>query len=279
MFLVYDKNMNPIPFPDGVKPLDIFISSISKTRNSETIEGRNGRVNKGFTYDTRDVQLKLLLKANDTKDYRLLRNAVYEMFRKGDELYVSEEYEKGKRYLITVDAQYIPERYNNNQTHAEATVTAHISELPFAESIGTTQDIQANGIDSEDGLWSFGMGLIDDPDSLIYTHTGNVFKIYNAGDIPIHPFEQNFKITITNITGSNSYFELKNLTNNTVFHVNEAVSSDKKIVIDGPNVTNNGLAFLRITTKDFIELVPGWNEFRITGATSAKVEFDFRFYY
>lgn len=278
MFLVYDKNMNKIDFPDGVKPLDIFISSISKTRNSDTSEGSNGRVNKGFTYDTRDVQLKVLLKAHDTEDYRLIRNSVYEMFQKGDELYVSEEYEKGKRYLITVDEQFIPERYSNNQRYAEATIGASISELPFAESIGTTQDIQVNGIDSEEELWGFGMGLIDDPDSLIYTHISNQFRIYNAGKA-IHPFEEELKITISEVTGSTSYFELRNKTNNTVFHVNEAVSDTQTIVIDGPLVTSNGLAFLRKTTKEFIELVQGWNEFEITGATSSKVEFDFRFYY
>jgi hypothetical protein len=277
LFLVYDKNMNPIKFPDGVKPLDIFISSISKERFSDKNEGANGVVNKGFTYGTRDIQLYLLLKSYDTRDYRLLRNAVYAMFQEEDEIYISEEYEKGKRYLVTVDERYIPER--RTRRSAEAKINCSIAHLPFAESIGTTQDIQISGINSDDPLWGFGMGLIDDPNSLIYTHTTKQFSIYNAGNVPIHPFEQDLKITISQVVGSTEYLELKNLTNGTAFRVNEGVTNSKTIIIDGPEITSNGLQYTRMTNKGFIELEPGWNEFQLSGATSAKVEFDFPFYY
>src|SRR5699024_11665165 len=40
---------------------------------------------------------------------------------------------------------------------------------------------ETSGINSDDELWGFGMGLIADDDSLIYTHTGTTFKIFNPG--------------------------------------------------------------------------------------------------
>ncbi|MDN4525317.1 phage tail domain-containing protein [Fictibacillus fluitans] len=275
MFLVYDKNMNLLTFPDGVKPLDIFISSIQKERVSEKVEGVHGSINKGFTYGSRDVELKLLLKARDAKDYRLLRDEVFAMFRRG-ELYISEEYQKGKRYLISPDEPFIPERFDNNRRLATANINCNMPSLPFAESIGKTQDIQRAGIVNEE-LWGHGMGLLDD--SLVYTVTATSFNIFNAGTEPIHPFQQDLKITISQVAGSTSFLQLKNNTNGTIFKANKAVSNSEKLVIDGPRVTSNSLEYLRDTNKTFIQLDPGWNSFSLTGATSAKIEFDFRFYY
>src|SRR5699024_6753866 len=110
--------------------------------------------------------------------------------------YVSEKYQPGKVYRVAVDNSYVPERYSNNQRFAEAEVDCVVVGLPFSESIGTTQDIEENGINSEAELWGYGMGLIADDASLIYTHTKNNFMIYNAGSVPVHPFEQQLKITI-----------------------------------------------------------------------------------
>ena len=134
------------------------------------------------------------------------------------------------------------------------------------------------GINSNDELWGFGMGLIADDDSLIYTHTGTEFKIFNPG-IEVHPFEQDLVIEISDVVGSTSYLQLENLTTGDVFRVTEAVNGNQLIKLDGPNITSNGLQYLRKTNRKYITLAPGWNNFRITGATSAKVSFDTRFYY
>lgn len=277
MFVVYDENMNIKPFPQGVTPLDIFIGSINKSRNPEAIEGRHGYVDKGYVYDTRPIELIFKLESNDTQDYRLLRDEVFAYYSQGDFIYVSEKYQLGKRYKVIAVESFIPERINRRV--ASTGIALEMADLPFAESIGTTQDIERNGIDAESKLWGFGMGLIADDDSIIYTHNSNDFKIYNAGNERVHPFQQELKITISNVTGSTSYLELKNDTNGTTFRVNETVSSNQTIVLDGPNITSNSLQYLRKTNRQFIELEPGWNQFKITGATSAKVEFDFRLYF
>lgn len=279
---MYDKNMDKIEFPQGVTPLDIFISSIGKERVTGEVEGSNQTINYGAIYKGRNIKLSVYMKAKDTHDYRLLRDEVYAMFQTGDTFYVSESYEQGKRYLVSVDEQYIPERINRNSATAKIQCTK--LGLPFAESVGTTQDIQRDGINSEKGLWSFGMGLSSDEDSHKYTHTLPRFnrmdlKIYNAGNVPIHPFEQKLKIKISDVVGSTNFLELKNKTNGTIFRVNEKVTSSKTIILDGPNITINSLQSFRKTNRKYILLDKGWNEFEIIGATGAKVEFDFPFYY
>lgn len=277
MFVIYDEKMDKKEFPQGVRPLDIFISSINRKISRDEVEGINGYIYKGSTFETRNIEVSLMMTARDTRDYRLLRDDVFSFFNGNDYLYISEEYESGKRYKFTVEESFIPERFN--QRISVVQFNLEMVNLPFAESIGTTQDIQNRGVNADDELWGFGMGLITDDEALKYTHTGTSFRIYNAGNVPIHPFQQELKITISNVEGSTSFLELKNETNGTLFRVNEGVTNGKTVVLDGPNITSNGLQYLRKTNKQFIELVPGWNEFTVKGATSAKVSFDFRFYY
>lgn len=276
MFVVYDEDMKVKPFPYGVTPLDIFISSINKIRTKESIDGVNGYIDKGYTYSTRDIEVSMRLKASDTRDYRLLRDEVFSFFSENDYLYISEEYQPGKRYKVVPTESFIPSRVNKTVSSVE--IPLEMYELPFAESILTTADIQSKGLEFGQG-WSFGMGLSFDDDSQKYTHTGKSFRIFNAGNVPIHPFEQELIVSITNVTGSTSFFELKNNTTGDAFRITEAVTSDKKIVLDGPNITINGLASLRKTNRKYIGLKAGWNDFTINGATSAKVDFSFRFYY
>lgn len=105
------------------------------------------------------------------------------------------------------------------------------------------------------------------------------FKIYNAGNVPIHPFEQELKIKHQQCSGSTEFLELKNKTNGSVFRVNEKVTSGQTVVLDGPNITINSLQALRQTNRKYLELEPYWNNFTLTGCNSAKVQFDFRFHY
>lgn len=270
---MYDLQMNKIDFPDGFSPLDIFISSAEKFRQLDQVEASNRKINKGSYYSDRDIRLEVLLKAEDTEDYRLLRDETYSLFNQYDSFYVSEAYQPGKRYLVTSDIPYIPDRIFNNQQYATVDIICTKIELPFAESIGTTQDIEQNGgITYDSELWSFGMGLLHDDESHKYTHNTTTFSIYNAGNVEVHPFEQYLKITIEN-AGKN--YELKNITTGDKFKYTGDVTGTLKL--DGPNITLNNLQTLRDTNKEFITLAPGWNHFEQNQARI--VEFDFRFYY
>lgn len=278
MFKIYDENMNLIPFPEGVLPIKISKSSIGKNVIKSSVEGRNGSINYGFTYSDYDMNGEFFLRARDLEDATLLRDELYALLDMGEFIYVVEDNQPGKRNKVQVVAKHTPTEVEDTGIFYESIIGMMTYDLPFAESIGTTQDIQNNGITSENGLWSFGMGLIDD-DSLIYTHETTSFQIYNAGDVVVHPFEQELKIIISNVIGATQYLELENLTNGSLFRVNEPVTYGQTIVLDGPNITRNSLAFFRSTNRKFISLEPGWNDFIIRGASRAKTEFDFRFYY
>lgn len=270
----YDLDMNLIDTGDMITTF-LHIPSVPFENRWESGEGITPTFI-GAEAKQKTIEATIELLSYDYLDYNLLRDKLYGVFGFNQPFYVVDKRQKGKRHKVILESNFMPERKSTN--NGTAVIPFVTCETPYAESLGRTTDIDANGINSDDELWGFGMGLIDD-DELIYTHEGTAFKIFNAGNEAIHPFEQDLKIIINNIQGSSSYFELKNITNGTRFRTTTAVASGHEIVIDGPIVTRNALSFLRNTTKEFITLEPGWNEFEISGATNAKTIFDFRFYY
>ena len=276
----------------GVIVQDVNVSSIPIEGIYGHIEGRAGNVDYGAELGSRIITVPFILKAVDMADYPLLRDEVFSVVISGEPFYIRELrrpkeitfcdeinddlFVGGKRYLVRVTDSF---EFDQQFRYGFGEMVLETTDLPFAESIGTTKDIDKNGINSEAELWGYGMGLIADDDSLIYTHTKNNFMIYNAGNVPVHPFEQQLKITIDDVRGSSKEFQLRNKTNGTTFKVNEGVKSNQEIVLDGANITSNSLAYLRKTNKQYIVLEKGWNEFEVNGATSARISFDFKFYY
>lgn len=286
----------------GILVKDFIVSSIPLESTYGNVEGSDRKIDYGATYGTRTIRVPFVLRAYDLMDFPLLRDVLFGLILEKDSFYIREMRRPkklayafvdpseparmdletdnrligGKRYLVRLQNTFDLDQV---ETDGEGELVFETTELPFAESIGTTQDIHRNGIHTDSELWGFGMGLIADDDSLIYTHTGTSFKVYNAGNELIHPYEHYLKITIDNVQGSTSYFELRNKTTGDIFRINEAVSGNQTIVLDGPNVTSNSLQFYRKTNHIFISLVPGWNEFEVRGARSARIAFDFRFYY
>lgn len=275
MFILYDKNYNKIDLPKGMIPLDIYVSSLEREVLSDRIEGDDGIIKRGHTDVSRPIELKVGMLSYDTQDYRLLRDALNSLFYRHPTLFVAEKHQPGKVYGVSVNTSFIPERLT--QRMAEARVQLDINRLPYAQSIGTTADITANGVNAEDELWGYGMGLV--AEDLTYAFNSTSFSVYNAGDVTVHPFNKELKITISNTSYSTEYLQLKNTTNGSVFRVNESVGPSAVVEIEGPVVTRDGLQYLRQTNRQFIYLDPGWNEFELTGVINAEVDFDFRFYY
>ena len=274
-----------------IQAQDFNVSSIELMPTYGSIEGRSGAVDYGADYGSRTISVPFYLRAYDMHDYPLLRDELFSLVTTKESFYIRklrrpseftscyDEYDDvyvgGKRYLVRLSNVI---DLDQRRTYGFGEMTFETTELPFAESIGTSADIDRGGINSDDELWGFGMGLIADDDSLIYTHTGTEFRIFNPG-VEVHPFEHDLVIEISNVNGSTKYIQLENITTGDAFRVNGAVSNNQLIKLDGPNITSNNLQYLRKTNRKYITLAPGWNNFRITGATSAKVSFDTRFYY
>ena len=276
MFILYDKDMNKLDFPSGVKPLDIFISSINKERETSRVEGSHLKRDNGFVYGERNIELDLWMKAHDTEDYRLLRDKVYALFDRVG--YISEEYQKGKRYKVNVDDQYIPERIEGTRLFAEAKIVCTTDGLPFAESIGTTALIDKNGVSADDALWGYGMGIIADDVLYQYSHKVDAlqpFDIFNAGNVSIHPFHQDLTITITGVTGEG--LRVRNGTTNEVFEFKDFLSAKDVLKIDGPNITLNGTQALRSTNRKFLTFAVGRNS--LWSNKPIEMSVNMRFYY
>lgn len=275
---------------------DFIVSSIPLESEYGKVEGSNRNIDYGATYSTRTITVPFVLRARDLMDFPLLRDVLFGLVNDTESYYIREmrrakklsyafvdpseppkmdddsinQFVGGKRYLVRLQNTFDIEQIEKD---GEGELVFETTELPFAESVGTTKDIDEDGITYDSELWSYGMGLLYDDESHKYTHSSRSFRIYNAGNIPRHhPFEQKLKITIQDASKG---YELKNKTTGDVFKFNEEINGT--IVIDGPNVTDSGLRAFRKTNHQFITLVPGWNEFEQN--QSATVSFDFRFYY
>ena len=274
---------------------DFIVSSIALRPYLDSIEGRSGTVDYGADYDTRTIKIPFYIKAHDLHDFALLRDELFSLVVSRESFYIRElrraKYQAYNFTEVTEKASDNPQtdnkfvggkRYKVRLTNAieleqmlvvgEGELVFETTELPFTESIGTTADIDKHGLRYSDELWSYGMGLSYDEETHKYTHNTNTFRIYNAGNVEVHPFEQYLKITIANATKG---YKLTNTTTGDVFEYTGTASG--RIVLDGPNVTVNSLQALRDTNRRFITLAPGWNTF--TQNQTREVKFDTRFYY
>src|SRR5699024_1896635 len=165
--------MKEIPLPDGVKPLDIFVGSIAKERQTEAIPGRNGIVDYGTNYTERPVDLSLWIISSDTVDYRLLRNELYALFDTGNAFYIAESNVPSRVLKVAVDESYIPERITRR--HASVEISCRTLDSVFWESIYTTKELNDTGFDAIQNKY----GLVD---NIHQEHTKYSFKASTATD-------------------------------------------------------------------------------------------------
>ena len=262
-----------------IRLMDFIVSSPNLQHSFQTIDGALGMIDTGTTIGERTIKAMMRATSRDLPSFSLLRDEIFALFGSTEPFYIIEKRIAGKRWLVkTANVFDIPQKNKFGNFTVEFTALKGI-----AESVLSTQAIQQNGISADDNAWSWGMGLetVNDTE-LIYTHNavvGTTFRVFNAGNVDVHPFESDLLITLKDIVGSTSQFRIINLTNQTRLTINTAVNSSDVWRYDGPNITRNQLAATKDTDKSFIKLSPGWNSFQIYFCTSATIEFDFRFLY
>lgn len=180
MFKIYDLNMKELPFPEGVKPLDIFVSSVNKRRLTEEFEGRSGTLNYGYDYGERSVDLSLWLEAHDTIDYRLIRNELYAFFDTHDVFYIEETRVPSRVLKVTIDESYIPERIN--QTHSSVEISCRTLDSVFWESIYTTLELHDSGYSATAEKY----GLVDNIDDEKVKYRFEPQNAFNPNLIPLN---------------------------------------------------------------------------------------------
>ena len=274
MFKIYDLNMKELPFPEGVKPLDIFVGSVNKRRLTEEFEGRSGTLNYGYDYGERSVDLSLWLEAHDAIDYRLIRNELYAFFDTHDVFYIEETRVPSRVLKVTIDESYIPERIN--QTHSSVEISCRTLDSVFWETKYTTLELHDSGYSALVEKY----GLVDniDDEKVQYRFSENNFTVYNAGNVAVEPESMYISILFYYCSIPDGKMTVKNLTTGDTLIIN-STENRKHIRQDGMVFTIGGVNRFRDTNRSFISLAPGDNRFEITGATFDEVRIDFKYYY
>jgi hypothetical protein len=259
----------------GIKTLDFAVDALTPRTITEEIEGRDGLIELGTTYDARKIRASFYFRAYDGPDFPLLRNEIFRMFASRESFYVIDDREPGKRWLVKSNG-FSVEQLMANKGRFDVEFTAL---MPFAESVGTT--LNPFTFDAE--LWQIGQGLAVDND-MVYEHYSTTnFRIYNAGDITIDP--RVFPLLIE-FSGYCLGLEIENLTTGDVWIYNGTAGVNDVIQLDGVRALKNGVSIFTETNRQLITLAPGWNDFKIDRGLTQESEgspfvirFDFRFYY
>ncbi|MFS0820754.1 phage tail family protein [Bacillus sp. 1P02SD] len=251
----------------GLMGLKLNIPSPSYEVTRENIDGRPGAVTLGRNLSPRPLNAEFLVTAKDYADSLLLRDELFSLFSKGNQFYIGEVYQPGKRWFVECTTQWDPERLNTENMTIDIPL---IAESGMAESVGTTLD----PFTFDTNLWQIGQGLL--ADELKYNHSVGVFDIYNAGE----KIDPRYMDLVIEYKGASTNLTIKNETTGDEWIYTGTSSSSDVIKLNGVRSEKNGLSIFRNTNKRLITLNPGWNGFRLTGTSGTfEISFKFRFYY
>lgn len=272
-FTLYDPNMNELKFPVGVKPLDFLVSSISKERTTEKVEGIPGQIDYGFNYSDREASMTFWLRHYHAEhDFLLLVSELNDFLDSQPFFYVAHKYLPTRVIKITVDESYQPDRILGSM-YAKLEVKCNISGLPFWRTQYTTQDIDTTEYSAIVEKYGLADGI--NSDSLNYTFTSNTFTVWNGGNITVDPRNMMLNIKLYYADGTGS---ITNKTTGEKFVCNTKMNGNH-LTLSGVKALKASINILRDTNRKYISLVPGKNEIEITGLSYKKAEFDFPYYF
>lgn len=274
-FTLYDPNMNELKFPVGVKPLDFLVSSISKERTTEKVEGIPGQIDYGFNYSDREASMTFWLRHYHAEhDFLLLVSELNEFLDSQPFFYVAHNYLPTRVIKITVDENYQPDRILGSM-YAKLEVKCNVSGLPFWRTQYTTQNLQKDRYNAVVKKYGLADGV--HIDYLNYTPTTNEFSIWNGGNVTIDPRNMFLNIRFLYAT-SNGTVTLENLTTGEKFEFYRQFSNTH-LNLFGAKVMLGTTNWLRESNRKFISLAPGENKFKVSNVTHQGISFEFPFYF
>lgn len=276
MFTLYNENFNAIPLPldqwgYGLKELDFNISSVNEEITEHVLNGVPGTIITGHRDNSREASLRVVLKAENTKDFRVKRDQVFAFFKRLGDFYVSENFQDYKVLRVRVVDSYTIDRPDNNRVFA-------VVEIPL-KVVGQPYWISRHKSLSLPSEVAFDLGVEAE-----YQHSNKEsFTIFNAGTVPLKTIQEKdnciiiieVKQSVTNFRlydGTGRYFEY-----NPNKVSNWALASGNKIVLNGHSIKMNNTPIIERTNRYFLNILPGENMFTVEGLTSYSASFDFRF--
>lgn len=244
------------------------ILSPTPDHETEKIDGRHGSLYLETTLQERKMHSKIMIEPVDIIDFDLTRDELFRVFNPLNKFYIIRDLQPNKRLEVSVDGDFDVDYLSLEDGEFEIDFVIHST---FLESIGNT----LNPLTTDSNLWQVGQGLIGD--DMIYVHSTNTFKIFNAGDIEVDP--RVFPLVIK-FKGPSTNLIIRNKTTGDVWSYTGQTQATDVIEINQIRSLKNGTSIFKDTNKKLISIAPGWNDFEITGATSPfEISFDFRFYY
>lgn len=264
---LYDANGNKINMESiGLFGLKLRIPGPSYTTIKETLDD-GSIIILDKQLNPRQLVAEFMSKGIDYKDSLLLRDDLFRLLGNGEEMYVGESNLSGKRWRVHFE-DWEPERVSRRVFKVDIPLFCSIG---LSESVGTSLDELTFDIEK----WQTGQGL--ETEEPKYVHQTSSFKIFNAGDVPVDPRKRDLKIIFK---GASTNLKITNNTTGEVWQFTGPSTVNDTIILDGVRSLKNGASIFGQTNKKLISLLPGWNDFTVSGASgSFLITFDFRFYY
>ena len=308
------KNETPFRLSEfGIIVKDIIVESIEIDDNYEDKENHNGRLLLSSQYRKRKITVPAFFKVTKMNDIPRMRDLLYSLVVDTDQYYVREIRRKSRQnydFIQPTEEEYQPINefgdpiYNDTPDNYEVLVSGkryqvkctgvinpeqktddivafdlefETVELPFAESIGTSLDLER---DLDGAYWAYDTSLpfneLNNRRQYTFNNT-NSFYVYYHGDVPNDQFNLYKKVTI--ILGKDTKSFQWNLTHSDLMTIDDIeLKKGDKIEYDGIQTYRNGIPINNESNLAQPKFKNGWNDFEFNQVVK-KVVFDMKFYY
>jgi predicted phage tail component-like protein len=236
------------------------IPSPSLTHYTDTVEGRDGDVFLGSSnYQNREISVEMVYQSADINDFYSLKSDFNRLFSTRESFYVVFDREPDRRWKVRLKTPFNVNIFSGRK----GTFTIQfIAESPFSESLDSTLNMS--------------IAQISGTKEIKYTQSTSTFEILNDGDMTIDP---RIVPLVIQFKGTSTNLQISNLTTGEICSYTGTSQAGDTIEINNIRSLKNGLSIFLNTNRKLITLVPGWNEFQISGASGTfEVLFDFRYY-
>lgn len=296
----------------GFKVKDVIVESMEVDDTYKTKENAHGRVLLSSVFTKRKISVPCFVDATKLNDVSRLRDELYSLtvdtqpfwlrelrrskkrnyrfiepiaddYQEVDEYnnlrydhdgYNDDYFVNGRRYQVKYVNTIVP---SQKGTIVNFTLEFETAELPFAESIGTSLDLEKR---PESELWSTDMLIpFDEQDaSRTYSFT-NIWNniVYYHGNADNDQFNMYKKVTI--ILGEDTENFEFTMSHSDLMTIRDVkMKKGDKIVYDGVQTFKNGTPVNNEASGSQPKFKHGWNEFEFNQQVKS-VKFDMKFYY
>lgn len=299
----------------GFKVTNVTVESIEKETDYEKKENTSGRILLSSQYRKRNITVDCYVVSTKLNDNSRLRDEFYSLTNSNEPIHIRElrrtvplnyrfvqpteddyqeideynvlvfnhepfndnHYVNGRQYQVMCSDVVVPEE---NGRKINFSIKFETVELPFAESIGTSLELEKRP-DRE--LWSNDMLIpFDEEDARRKYSFTNVYNnsVYYHGNVPNDQFNLFKKVTVVlgkNVKATEIFkFTLGNSDVMTIEGAN--LKKGDKIVYDGVQTFRNGIPINDLASNAQPKFYPGWNNFEFNQQVKS-VTFDLKFYY